>query len=50
MEDRPSREDLEREVASLRADVVQLRAQIDRLRDQLRQALAAHYERPPHYQ
>ncbi|MGC8498487.1 MAG: hypothetical protein ACP5OV_03180 [Acidimicrobiales bacterium] len=50
MEDRTPREDLEHEIAVLRADVVRLRAEIDRLRDQLRQANAARYERPPHYQ
>ncbi len=50
MDDPPSREDLEHEVASLRAEVERLRAEIDRLRDQVRQANAARYERPPHYQ
>ncbi len=50
MEDGPARQDLEREIAALRADVVRLRAQIERLRDQLRQISAVRYERPPHYQ
>ncbi len=50
MDDPPTREELEREIVSLRAEVVRQRAEIDRLREQVRQANAARYERPPHYQ